>query len=1119
MLSEQPITPVRLLLVTTALIFMSNVFVMFAILILPPLTRPAEALVDGFMLAILVFPTLYFLLFRPLLAMARAREQATRAMERYAELWDTEAGEETPFEQAPDAYYLCDFKGNLVDGNQAAEELFGCPRDELLGKSFLELKLLSRGQMLKMAALLARSALGRPTGPDEFTMSLGNGEHVPVEIATFPVNLKDRKLVLGVVHDLTVRRQAEEALRESRRRFRDLASLLPQSVWEMDASGNFTFANHQALESHGYSPEDIDETLHVGQLFSADDRDRVAEDVQRILDGQDLGGVEYRALRKDGSTFPVLMYAAPVIREGKTVGLRGVTVDITERKEAESALMESEERFRSLAESASDAIISIDSNREVVHWNSAAESVFGYAADEVVGRPLAALLPEEHRKSRRNVLVQIALGADAEALGKTIEATGLRRDGAEFPLELSMSSWRTAEGAFYTGIARDITARKHTEEMLKQSMVAAENASLAKTEFLTRMSHEVRTPVHGAMGMIDLALDTRLAPEQHEYLSVARSSVESLLGIINDILDFSKIGARQLVLEEAPFDLRSTLELAVDMVALRAYKKGLEVFCHIPPEVPTALVGDAGRLRQVLVNLVGNAVKFTAQGEVTVAVEIAAVHDAEVELHFSVRDTGIGIPDDKLDMVFEGFRQADGSTTREYGGTGLGLTISQQFVELMGGRIRVESEIGVGSTFHFGVWFTTRLPAEQRPVTPSTLPGVQGARALVVDDNPTSRGILRELLSEWGIEVTEARDAAAALRAIEEARESVRVFRLVLLDAAMPGTDGFAVAEQIHADPAVKSSIVMMLSPDNVNGDAPRCREIGVSGHVVKPIKRAVLLDAVMAVLGTAAEVPEQTLPDLAHSTRGRCLRILLTEDNAAAQLVARRRLEHEGHEVRVAGNGHEALQALQGAEFDLVLMDVEMPEMNGLEATRVIRRLEGDSGGHVPIIAMTAYAMTEDREKCLEAGMDSYVSKPVDHRDLLREIQRLVSPLGEDQPTPVDLDTALEAAGGDDELLKEAVALFFEEDLPRQMRELREGIERRDVPAVRAAAHGVKGAVSSLGGHEAAAVALRLQEMGQEGRLEGSEALLADLETAIVRFGQFYQWREPVSEGPPVSR
>jgi len=825
------------------------------------------------------------------------------------------------------------------------------------------------------------------------------------------------------------------------------------------------------------------------------------------------------------------------------------------RKQAETALIESEERFRSLAESATDAIISVDSNGNAIHWNSAAESTFGYSAKEVIGRPLVSLLPVKYRHSRNNVLTRIALGTGADAVGQTIEVVGLRKDGTEFPLELSLSSWKTPEGTFCTGIARDITKRKQTEKMLKKSIAAAEDANLAKTEFLTRMSHEIRTPVHGTMGMIDLTLDTRLTPEQHEYLSVAKSSAESLLTIINDILDFSKIGARELKLEEAPFNLRSTIELAVDMVALRAHRKGLELLCHIPPQVPADLIGDAGRLRQILVNLVGNAVKFTTQGEVTVAVETIAEQGEEVELHFSVRDTGIGIPHDKHEIIFEAFHQADGSTTRQYGGTGLGLTISQQLVKLMGGRIWMESEPDMGSTFHFNVRLASQSPVEQDPITPAILPDVRGMRALVVDDNATSRSILRELLSNWGIEVTEAEDGATGLYEMEEARESSRIFHLILLDKAMPGIDGFNVAGQFHDDPALKSSIIMMLSSDSVHDDVPRCLELGISTYLVKPVKQTVLLDTVITVLGKVPEVPPETTQTVVVSASGPGSRILLAEDNAAAQLIARKRLATQGHEVRVAGNGFEVLQILQEDRFDLILMDVEMPGMNGLEATRVIRKMEADSGEHIPIIAMTAYAMKEDREQCLEAGMDSYTSKPVNYQELYHEIESLlhpeqesaspqqeevspqqeevspqqeealpqqeeVSPQQEEvSPPTVDLDTALDVTGGDSELLEEAVALFLVEDYPRQLKELKEGIEHRDAPAVKAAAHGIKGAVNSFGGHAVGTIALQLQEMGRDANFDSAETALEELEAEIARFRDFYRNPEPVPEEPPTAR
>ena len=808
------------------------------------------------------------------------------------------------------------------------------------------------------------------------------------------------------------------------------------------------------------------------------------------------------------------------------------------RKQAETALIESEERFRSLAESATDAIISVDSNGKAIHWNSAAESTFGYSAKEVIGRPLVSLLPKRYRHSRKNVLTRIVLGTATDAAGQTIEVVGLRKDGTEFPLELSLSSWKTPEDTFCTGIVRDITKRKQTEEMLKKSTAAAEDANLAKTEFLTRMSHEIRTPVHGTMGMIDLTLDTRLTPEQHEYLSVAKSSAESLLTIINDILDFSKIGARELKLEEAPFNLRSTIELAVDMVALRAHRKGLELLCHIPPQVPADLIGDAGRLRQILVNLVGNAVKFTTQGEIAVAVEVVTERGEEVELHFSVRDTSIGIPADKHKIIFEAFHQADGTTTRQYGGTGLGLTISQQLIRLMGGRIWMESEPGVGSTFHFNVRLA-KSPVEQTFITPAILPDVQGMHALVVDDNATSRSVLREMLSNWEIEVTEAEDGPTGLHEIEKARESARIFHLILLDKAMPGIDGLNVAGQLHDDPALKSIIIMMLPSDSVHDDVPRCLELGISTYLVKPVKQAMLLDTVVTVLGKIPEVPPETTQTVVVSASGPGSRILLAEDNAAAQLITRKRLENQGHEVRVAGNGFEALQILQEDRFDLILMDVEMPGMNGLEATRVIRKMEADSGEHIPIIAITAYAMKEDREQCLEAGMDNYISKPVNYQDLYHEIKSLLHPEQEgaspqqesvslqqesvspaESPLPpVDLITALDVTGGDSELLEEAVTLFLEEDYPRQLKELKEGIEHRDAPAVKASAHGIKGAVNSFGGHAAGAIALQLQEMGRDANFDSVETALEELEAEITRFRDFYRYPEPVSERPPAVR
>ncbi len=528
--------------------------------------------------------------------------------------------------------------------------------------------------------------------------------------------------------------------------------------------------------------------------------------------------------------------------------------------------------------------------------------------------------------------------------------------------------------------------------VIRNAKEAAEAASGAKSEFLANMSHEIRTPMNGVMGMIELALDSSPSVEQAEYLTMARKSAESLLTVINDILDFSKIEAGKLKLDAIDFNLRDSLEETAKAFALKAHEKGLEIVCEAGPGVPTTVTGDPTRLRQVITNLMGNALKFTEKGEIALSVERVSGENDHVRLRFSVRDTGIGIPAEKQKVIFEAFSQADTSTTRKYGGTGLGLTISSRLAQMMGGRIELESSAGRGSVFRFAADFGA--PEIATAAEPPGAVSLAGIHVLVVDDNATNRRILADTLGRWGMKVGLAESGPAALGALEEAEKTGEPYEMMLTDAEMPEMDGFALAERVKQNPKLTRSTVMMLASSGQRGDAARCRKTGFAGYLTKPVRQADLKEAILRAAGQAPqkEAPLITRHSLRTERLSRRLSILLAEDNPVNQRLALRMLEKRGHSVAVAANGRIALSLLDKQPFDLVLMDVQMPEMDGFETTTAIREKEKTAGGHIPIIAMTAHAMKGDEERCLLAGMDSYVAKPIQAEKLFLAVETVCS-------------------------------------------------------------------------------------------------------------------------------
>ena len=1070
--------------------------------------------------------------------------------------------------------------GAILDANAAALSFYGYPRERLLAMRITDINTRPPAEVRQIMASVS---------PDrgmrfEFQHHLVDGSVREVEVSASSIQFGGRQILHSIVHDITARKQSENALRASEALQRILLANLPVGVIIVDpVTRVIEQANEHVVTLFGASVDHLVGRRCHALLCPANEGACPVCDLGKIVDNSDR-----EMLRADGSRLPILKTVKRFQLNGQEKLLE-CFVDVTERKQAEKDLAQAAERLALATRAGGVGIWDYDVVNNRLVWDDGMYRLYGIGADQFGGAYeswRAGVHPEDLVLG--DAEIQMALRGEKEfdtefrvlwpnGTIRNIRALAVvHRDAAGQPLRMIGTNW-------------DITSQKQAEAELQEvnryleaataraNEMAGESAmaNAAKSDFLANMSHEIRTPMNGVIGMTGLLLDTELNEDQRRYANTVRTSGEALLALLNDILDFSKIEAGKLELEILDFELGALLEDFTAMLALRAYDQGLEFICAAAPNVPTQLRGDSGRLRQVLLNLTGNALKFTQKGEVSVRANLVSETDSEVVVRFSIKDTGIGIPADKQQMLFQKFTQVDASTTRQYGGTGLGLAISKQLAEMMGGQIGVESKPGHGSEF----WFTVRLgkqPAGAQRAEPLQPADLRAAHVLIVDDNATNREVVMAQLASWGVRAEEVPDAPTALLALFRARKAGDPFRAAILDMQMPGMDGAALARVIKADETLQNIHLVLMTSLGQRGDAGKMQQIGFAAYILKPVRQSELfgcLSTVLADPGAARPAPacagHADRPACAgHADRSACAghadrpadagqlsasqsrqayagqqptvarptiretpnrfggskaRILLAEDNITNQQVAVGILKKLGLRADVAANGAEAVHALETLPYDLVLMDAQMPEMDGFEATREIRRPQSRVLNHrVPIIAMTANAMQGDREKCLAAGMDDYVSKPVAPQTLAEVLEKwltkeavvAVNPASEvpggpaavsvqAPEVPVFDQAGLMARLMDDEDLAREVIECFLIDTPKQIAALRVYLETGDAPSVRRQAHTLSGASANVGGEALRAVAIEMEMAAKGLDLAAVKARLAGLVAQFERLSE----------------
>ena len=996
--------------------------------------------------------------------------------------------------------------GRLIYLNKVMEEKFQLRSEAMIGKTDFD--------WLPLDAALA------VTETDRAVLASGQSRQM-VEVLPTPdgrasewLTMKfcmgssnGRKLLGAVAVEVTDQQISERALHENERKFRELFDDAPVAYHELDLENRITRVNATELAMLGYAAEEM-----VGRSVWSF---IIEEKPEEIMPREMAPGarIEYQCTfrRKDGRKVSVLM-RQKFIRDtaGAVCGRRATLQDITALKRIERDLRDAEEKYRSIFENAIEGIFQSTAEGSYMSVNPALARMFGYdSPDELmstVTHIAKQLYVQPGRRAEFAALIQ-----DRGSVSD-FESEVYRRDGSAIWISERCRAVRDGDGKllYYEGTAEDITARRDAEQTIKNARDTAVESARLKSEFLANMSHEIRTPMNGVIGMADLLLDTDLTPKQRDFTQTIADSADSLLTIINDILDFSKIEAGMLAFDEIDFQLPSVVEGAVELLAPRAAAKKIDLASLVYNGVPSGLRGDPGRLRQVLTNLIGNAVKFTERGEVVVRANCQEETDSHVVIRFTITDTGIGIAPEAQARLFQAFVQADGSTTRRFGGTGLGLAICLQLVQRMGGEIGITSQPGKGSTF----WFTARF-ARQAADSPGLLPrrtDLQNVRVLIVDDHETNRAVLLHLLPSWGMQVQQAADGVAALALLRSEAARGKTFDLAIFDMQMPGMDGLELARAIKKDPKLAATRIVMLTSVDRHDDPEALRDSGVDGYLVKPVKQSPLFECLRTAMSADLEtgglkaglVVLQKPVAAPTALDGLSLSILLAEDNPVNQKVAVYQLQKLGFQPDVVENGQLALAAIGRKKYDVILMDCQMPVLDGYAATRELRKNEPD-GQHTWIIAMTANSLEGDRGKCLAAGMDDYLSKPIKPGTLAAALCRLATtlpnrPAARPQEAAGAVDAAVLAgfreldSGGGEHLLESLIATFVE-NTPLVLGEARAAVASRSAPLLERAAHTLKGSCSNFGAERMRAACQRLEQSAHEGALGKASEMIAVIE------------------------